>query len=67
MTPLPKRRHTRARQGKRRRAIKLKNVALEKCPKCGALRRPHTLCPNCGFYKGTTIILKKERKKKEKK
>lgn len=66
MAPLPKRRHTRARQGKRRRAIKLKEVTLEKCPQCDALKRPHTLCSNCGYYKGKAVLLKKEKKEKKK-
>lgn len=66
MPPLPKRRISRARQGKRRQAIRLKNTAYESCPQCGALKRPHTVCPNCGYYKGQVMLLKKEKRTKKK-
>jgi len=45
---------------------------LAKCPKCGISVLPHTLCRNCGYYKGKEYINvleklnKKERKLKEK-
>jgi len=67
MAPLPKRRHSRARQGKRRRAIILKNITFESCPQCGALKKPHIICSSCGGYKGKVFILKKEKKEKKKK
>lgn len=64
MAPLPKRKHTRARQGKRRRALSVRASAYEKCPQCGNLKKLHTICPSCGYYKGRLVILKKERKGK---
>ncbi|MDP3998174.1 MAG: 50S ribosomal protein L32 [bacterium] len=68
MAPLPKRRHSRARKGKRRQAISLKSTAFGSCPNCGALKRPHMVCQNCGNYKGKPVIVKKEKKtRKEKK
>jgi len=45
---------------------------LVRCPKCGKPVLPHTVCPNCGYYKGMEVIdvlkklTKKERKKREK-
>ena len=45
---------------------------MANCPKCGKPILPHTVCSNCGYYKGAEIIdvlkklTKKERKKKEK-
>jgi len=49
----------------------LKSPGLTVCPKCGKPVLPHTLCKNCGFYKGREVIdvlkdlTKKERKRKE--
>jgi len=45
---------------------------LVRCPKCGKPRLSHTVCPNCGYYKGIEVIdvlkklTKKERKQREK-
>lgn len=69
---VPKQRHTKSRRNKRRMHIFLQAPSLVVCPKCGKPTRPHTVCQNCGFYKGTEFINvlkkleKKERKKKEK-
>ena len=49
-----------------------KTPVLTKCKKCGKPVLPHTICWNCGFYKGREIINvlegleKKEKKKKQK-
>jgi len=70
--PVPKQRHTKSRRNKRRAHIFLKEPVLVKCPKCKSPVLPHTLCWNCGYYKGREVIdvlkklTKKERKKKEK-
>ena len=29
---------------------------LAPCPKCGEMRVPHRVCPNCGYYKGERRI-----------
>ncbi|MFI5241174.1 MAG: 50S ribosomal protein L32 [Microgenomates group bacterium] len=51
MAPLPKRKHTRARSGKRRGGQpKLSLPNLSKCVSCGKLREPHRACPYCGHY-----------------
>ncbi|MBZ9573016.1 50S ribosomal protein L32 [Patescibacteria group bacterium] len=69
---VPKQRHTKSRRNKRRMHIFLKTPSLVTCPKCGKPMRPHTVCPNCGYYKGAEVIdvlkklEKKERKKREK-
>lgn len=59
MTPLPKRRLSSARQGKRRAEITLNKTALVKCSNCGNLKLPHVVCPNCGTYKGSVLIAPK--------
>lgn len=64
MTPLPKRKLSRRRQGKRRAAIKLVLENNYACPNCGAAKLNHRVCPNCGQYKGRQVVVKKARKKK---
>lgn len=69
---VPKQRHTKSRRNKRRMHLFLKAPFLAKCPKCGKPVLPHTVCLNCGHYKGVEVIdvfkklTKKERKKREK-
>jgi len=69
---VPKQKHTKSRRNKRRLHIFLEAATLTKCPKCGKLISPHTVCLNCGYYKGAEVIdvlkklTKKERKKREK-
>ncbi|MCL4339313.1 50S ribosomal protein L32 [Patescibacteria group bacterium] len=52
MAPLPKRRHSSRRGGKREKAnlaARLANTNV--CSKCGTPKMPHHACPKCGFYK----------------
>ncbi|MCL5411367.1 MAG: 50S ribosomal protein L32 [Patescibacteria group bacterium] len=63
MAPLPKRRMSSARSGKRRSQIKLNTVALIECSSCKALKLPHTTCPTCGTYRGKTIKAPKSKVK----
>ena len=68
---VPKQRHTKSRRNKRRMHLFLKEPVLNSCPKCKKSVLPHTVCQNCGYYKGEEVIdvlkklTKKERKKKE--
>lgn len=57
----PKKRHSRARQGKRRASIRLSVPASVVCPNCGATHAAHSVCPQCGYYKGQQVIVKKQR------
>ncbi len=63
----PKKRHSRARQGKRRAAIRLgiRNTVL--CFNCQSPVLPHTICKKCGYYKGREVIDVTKKKKKEEK
>ncbi|HVN66817.1 MAG TPA: 50S ribosomal protein L32 [Candidatus Sulfotelmatobacter sp.] len=64
--PVPKKRHSNIRQGKRRFSnYRLKAVALGKCPQCGAAVLPHHACPACGTYQGRQVIKLKEKKGKK--
>ena len=68
---VPKQKHTKSRRNKRRAHIFAKAPTLNKCPKCGKPALSHTVCFNCGSYKGMEVIdvlkklNKKERKQKE--
>lgn len=53
----PKKRHSRARQGKRRAAIKLKTKKGITCLNCSALVLPHTVCKKCGYYDGRQVLV----------
>ncbi|MFC1645098.1 50S ribosomal protein L32 [Patescibacteria group bacterium] len=56
--PVPKQRHNKARQGRRRAGqidvLKAKNSV--KCSQCGKLIAPHMTCSYCGYYKGKEVI-----------
>jgi len=58
MSQEPKKRHSRARQGKRRASIKLAVTGTGVCPNCGAPQIPHHVCESCGYYKGQQVIKK---------
>lgn len=54
---VPKRKVSKARRDKRRSNVwKLDAPALTPCQKCGELKAPHKVCPNCGTYDGKTVI-----------
>lgn len=61
----PKKRHSRQRKGKRRASIRLSLPKLSYCANCGATILPHTVCKECGYYKGREIIAKKKDKKEK--
>ncbi len=59
---LPKKRSSSTRGKKRRTHWKAEIPSLTKCSKCGSLNLPHSVCRNCGFYKGKEVIKIKEEK-----
>jgi large subunit ribosomal protein L32 len=64
--PLPKRKLSKGRRGRRRANDALTALHLVACPQCGAMRRPHEVCPACGTYRGETVIEMKAEEKKAK-
>jgi len=50
MTPLPKRKGSTRRKGKRRAALERPHVTLSVCKFCNTAKEPHTVCKNCGKY-----------------
>jgi len=65
---VPKQRKTKSRRNQRRMHIHLNEPSLGICPKCKAPILPHTVCKNCGYYKGKQVIdvMKKLDKKAKK-
>jgi len=54
--PNPKHRHSKTRRDMRRAHDFLKPKQTSVCPKCGAAKRPHRVCPACGHYKGREVM-----------
>jgi large subunit ribosomal protein L32 len=54
--PNPKRRHSKARRGKRRAHDFLQVVNPSTCPNCQEPKAPHQACPKCGYYKGKQVM-----------
>lgn len=63
---LPKRRHSSARQAKRRTHVKVNKPEVSVCPSCKLPALPHRVCSHCGQYKGKQVI-QVDKKKKDKK
>jgi len=66
MTPLPKRRWSTRRQGKKRIIFKAISNTESACPNCGKPKISHRACLSCGFYNGEKILkIKSVKSKKE--
>lgn len=52
----PKRRQSKSRQGKRRAHDQAKMPTLAVCSNCGAWHIYHTVCGECGHYRGKLAI-----------
>jgi len=57
--PVPKRKRSRPRRDKRFANKGLKVKAIIICNNCQDPLVPHTVCKNCGFYKGIKIMATK--------
>ncbi|HEY8496828.1 MAG TPA: 50S ribosomal protein L32 [Limnochordales bacterium] len=58
----PKRRHSKARTGKRRSTWVLTAPGYTPCSQCKAPKLPHRVCPECGYYDGRQIVAKQQDK-----
>lgn len=53
---VPKRKTSKARRDQRRAHDKIEGPNTTTCPECGEPKLPHHACPECGTYKGRTVI-----------
>jgi large subunit ribosomal protein L32 len=54
---VPKKKTSKAKSRSRRAsAWKVSTPAVSTCPQCGQAKVAHTVCKNCGFYKGRQAI-----------
>ncbi|ABG04339.1 50S ribosomal protein L32 [Rubrobacter xylanophilus DSM 9941] len=53
---VPKKKTSRARRDRRRSHHALRGPGMVACPNCGEMRLPHRVCPECGYYKGRTVV-----------
>ena len=61
-------RHTKSHTANRRSHHALESTSFSKCENCAALKRRHTVCSGCGFYRGKKVLdLIKKTEKKQKK
>lgn len=56
MGPLPKRKVSKSRRNRRRAHDSLSLNHLVVCETCGDYHIAHRVCPNCGSYRGETVI-----------
>ena len=61
-------RSTKSHTGNRRSHHALESTSFAKCENCQALKRRHTVCMSCGFYRGKKVLdlVKKMEKQQEK-
>ncbi|MBI5105250.1 MAG: 50S ribosomal protein L32 [Solirubrobacterales bacterium] len=53
---VPKQKQSHARTSKRRATHKLEAPSFNACPHCHSPRRPHRVCPTCGYYGGREVV-----------
>lgn len=57
---VPKRRTSKQRKRKRRTHYQSDATAIQECPRCGDARRPHRVCPSCGYYDDREVVAVEE-------
>ena len=53
---VPMKKTSKSRKNQRRAHDKLKTPNLGICSQCSEPKKPHHVCPKCGYYKGREII-----------
>ena len=57
MPPLPKKKHSKKRQGGRSAHFAIVRPSLSRCPQCQRARMSHRVCAHCGYYNGREVIV----------
>jgi len=57
---VPKRRTSKRKKRARNTHKVAPKINIQACPKCGAMKRPHTVCGECGFYGGVQRVAARE-------
>ena len=61
-------RSTKSHTGNRRSHHAIESTSFSKCENCKVLKRRHTVCSSCGYYRGKKVLdLVKKAEKKQKK
>ena len=60
MAPLPKKKTSKGRKGKRASHHALRPVTTMECPTCHNTKLPHRVCPSCGYYNGREMVPQEE-------
>ncbi len=54
---VPKKKKSKSKTRMRRASNwKLSAPSRSNCPRCGSAKVPHTVCPNCGWYKDRVAV-----------
>jgi large subunit ribosomal protein L32 len=53
---VPKKKTSKSRRNMRRAHDGLTPQAHNECANCGELKRPHHICPSCGYYDGREVV-----------
>jgi large subunit ribosomal protein L32 len=53
---VPKRRTSKRKKRTRNTHKKAPAIAIQSCPQCSAMKRPHRVCAECGYYDGTQRV-----------
>ncbi len=53
---VPKHKISKSKKRKRRTHQKISAPSLSTCAQCGEVKLPHHVCPECGGYRGRTVV-----------
>ncbi|MGN0768815.1 MAG: 50S ribosomal protein L32 [Christensenellales bacterium] len=59
---VPKSKVSKQRGNKRFANWKLKPLNLVECSQCHELKKPHEVCPKCGYYDGKPVVVNSDNK-----
>lgn len=57
---VPKRRTSKRKKRARNTHKVAPKIVIQACPRCGAAKRPHRVCADCGYYAGVQRVAARE-------